>query len=92
MSGTGILSSRGIFNQQQCVYVYSYCLIGNNGRLQHLRFCLLKCMLIIMCCHKMCEQCSEFHTGQRTALNTFHLSFYSFLVHHFLYSFINIIN
>ena len=38
MSGTGILSSRGIFNQQQCVYdVYSYCLIGDNGRLQYLR-------------------------------------------------------
>ena len=33
-----------------CVYVcvmciYSYCLIGDNGRLQYLMFCLLKCML-----------------------------------------------
>ena len=25
---------------------YSYCLIGDNGKLQYLRFCLLKCMLM----------------------------------------------
>ena len=25
---------------------HAYCLIGDNGRLQYLRFCLLKCMLM----------------------------------------------
>ena len=29
-----------------CVCVCSYCLLGDNGRLQYLRFCLLKCMLM----------------------------------------------
>ena len=29
-----------------CVCVRSYCLIGDNGRLQYLKFHLLKCMLI----------------------------------------------
>ena len=28
--------------------IYSYCLIGNNGRLQHLRLCLLKCILTVV--------------------------------------------
>ena len=29
-----------------CASVCSYCLIDDNGRLQYLRFCLLKCMLM----------------------------------------------
>ena len=29
-----------------CVGVYSYCLPGDNSRLQYLRYCLLKCMLM----------------------------------------------
>ena len=28
------------------IIIYSYCLIGDNGRLQYLRFCLLKFMLM----------------------------------------------
>ena len=29
-----------------CVCVCSYCLLGDNSRLQYLRFCLLTCLLI----------------------------------------------
>ena len=39
-----------------CVCIYIYCLIGNNGRLQYLRFCLLKCMSVVFV---MSVQCNE---------------------------------
>ena len=49
------------------VSIYTYWLLGDNGRLQYLRFCLLKCMLMWFC-HKLFVQCSEFNSGYRTAL------------------------
>ena len=38
-------------------------MIGDNGRPQYLRFCLLKCMLMFFFCHKLVVQCSELNFG-----------------------------
>ena len=58
-----------------CVYVcvcvcvcvcYSYYLTGDNGRLQHLRFCLLKCMLLWFLSYDRCTaQSLTLVRGQR---------------------------
>ena len=45
-----------------CVSVYRYWLLGDNGRLQYVRFCLLKCMLMWFC-DELFVQRSEFNSG-----------------------------
>ena len=49
MSGTHVSVCVCVSVNVLCVYVYIYsviCLLGDNGRLQYLRFSLLKCMLM----------------------------------------------
>ena len=46
-----------------CVCVCVCSLLGDNGRLQYLRFCLLKCMLMGFFCHHLFVQRSEFNSG-----------------------------
>ena len=43
-------------------------MIGDNGRLQYLRFCLFEMYVSVLFCHKIFVQRSEFNSGYRTAL------------------------
>ena len=52
-----------------CIYIYSYYLLGDNGRLQYLRLSLLNCMLMcffVFClfvCYELFVQRNEFNSG-----------------------------